>query len=153
MKKLFFLVILAVLVYAAYMQFVRHESPLSIFRKKNLEIPYTPEKQAEAKIEKKKASLEPKALEVELELNKPVAFTAKSLYADQIRLTGIDKAAGSCTIHLYKSSGTLSKKVPVRKVVPKKGTIEVSLIELKEKSAVVSMVVSSNPKELIELVR
>ena len=154
MKKVVLFVILGVLTYGAYMQYVKHESPLSVFKKKKtMEVPFVPKTKAELKKEQSIKVDESKKLEIELELNKPVPFTSKSLYADQIRLTGIDKASNTCTIHLYKSSGTLSKTMQVRKILGKKGTIEVSLVELKEKSAVVSMVVSSNPKEQIELLK
>ncbi|MFH1075177.1 MAG: hypothetical protein V1752_08820 [Candidatus Firestonebacteria bacterium] len=153
MKKLIFLLILAALIYAGYMYFVKHENPLSVFRKNSKPAVTVTEKALETFKKVNKLVPENKKLVIELELNKPVSITAKSLYDGQIRLTGIDKSKNTCTIRMYKSSGTLSKTMPVRKVLGKKGTLEVSLTELKEKSAVVSLVISSNPREQIELVK
>jgi|GEM_PF-6755402 len=152
MKKLILLAFLAALIYGGYLYFVKNQNPFASFLRWNKTVVTAPST-AVTTPKTKNSAAEENRLVLELELNKPVAITATTLYADQISLTRINKAGNFCNIRLYKSSGTLSKKIPLRKVLGRRGTIEVSLLELKEKSVIVSMSVVSNPKDKIEVLK
>ena len=110
MKKLIFLVILGALIYSAYLYFVKHQNPLTAFEKKGTATETVTTKTSETK----------NHLIFNLEIGKYVTVKSAIIPAGEIRLLGVDEANQSCMVSIYKSPGTVSKGMDLRKIVKNK---------------------------------
>src|SRR3989339_844134 len=106
MKKLIFLVILGALIYSAYLYFVKHQNPLTAFEKKGTATETVTTKTSETK----------NHLIFNLEIGKYVTVKSAIIPAGEIRLLGVDEANQSCMVSIYKSPGTVSKGMDLRKI-------------------------------------
>jgi len=160
MKKFLLLLLLILAGYAGYMYVVKG---INVFEKyykkpavnkeavKKTEEKNTGDKKVEAKKPEIKKVLPTNHLIIELELNNTVQIKSKDIPTGMVRLASISK--DSCVIDFYKRQHILNKRMDFRQVIEKSGTIEVHLIEIKAKSALVSMTNTVNTEDHLFVVK
>lgn len=159
MKKLMVILLLILIGYMGYKHFVKGESVFGRYYKKPGTVKETVKPEEEIKDPKipgikKTVYEEPPAkyvLVLELELNNTVLIKSNKIPQGLVRLSGIN--GDSCNLDFFKRKQLLNKKMKFRQVIDRYGTIEVSLLEVKEKSVIVSMTNSSDREDQLIVVK